>query len=135
MLKKYAPNFQSLRDSASTLFKARPMPRTAENLKNHYADSTEMLVEGGNDLVLANARVRYIAFRDYSLNTTGNGRGEPPVLNINVDPEFNPHVLSVVGGRLQSAPVGSSGKVGTLEIAEFFEYIRLGVFVFVDFEK
>lgn len=136
MLKNFKPNLSKLGETIKSVFesKDRPMPRTVENLKEFYEDSTGKLLNGGRELILSNRQVRFIAFRDYALNASG----KPPVVNVKVDPEFNPHVLNVVNGKLVADVMSGNGfsvTNGSLDIEEFLEYFRIGAFVFVDFKN
>lgn len=140
MLKNFKPGLPDFKKMVeSFVAPARPTPRTAENLKAVYAESTKTLLEGGKDMILRNAQVRFIAFRDYALNDLEERVEDlPHVVNVKADPEFNPHVLKVVGDKLVGAVnTGNiiSAKTGWITVDEFFDYINAGVFVFVDFKK
>ena len=106
--------------------------RSPEAIRKAYTKSTEDLLKGGKSLVLGNKQVRFIAFRDYALDLPGT----PPVLNVKVDPELNPHVMKVVSGKLVSiVSVNGKSANATLSIEDFLKYMSLGIFVFVDFRN
>lgn len=141
MFNKFKPNFSKI-DSVIKSFTQptdRPMPRTIDNLKRVYARSTQKLLSGGRNLILKNTHVRFISFRDFALNDTqARVEGVPHVVNVKVDPDLNPYVLKVVDGMLigvVDSGIVVSAKTGWLSIDEFLEYVKAGVFVFVDFNQ